>query len=72
MTMAVGVRRRQFGCEYLGRLESVLVHTAAGGLGLAELQVARELGIPRRTFREKYLTQLREVFAAKDMDDYLR
>jgi len=35
-------------------------------------QVARELGIPRRTFREKHLTQLREVFTAKDMDDYLR
>jgi len=35
-------------------------------------QVARELGIPRRTFREKHLTQLREVFAAKGMDDYLR
>ena len=35
-------------------------------------QVARELGIPRRTFREKHLAQLREVFAAKGMDDYLR
>ena len=35
-------------------------------------QVARELGIPRRTFREKHLVQLREVFAAKGMDDYLR
>ena len=35
-------------------------------------EVARELGIPRRTFREKHLTQLREVFAAKGMDDYLR
>ena len=28
-------------------------------------QVARELGIPRRTFREKHLTQLREVFSDK-------
>ncbi len=35
-------------------------------------QVARELGIPRGTFRVKHLRQLREVFAAKGMDDYLR
>ena len=35
-------------------------------------EVARELGIPRRTFREKHLAQLREVFAANRMDDYLR
>lgn len=37
MTMAVGVRRRQFGCEYLGRLESVLVHTPG-----TELEMVRE------------------------------
>ncbi len=35
-------------------------------------EVARELGIPRRTFREKHLAQLRQVFAANRMDDYLR
>lgn len=35
-------------------------------------EVAREMGIPRRTFREKHLAQLREVFAANRMDDYLR
>jgi len=35
-------------------------------------EVARELGIPRRTFREKHLAQLRKVFAAARMDDYLR
>ena len=35
-------------------------------------EVARDLGIPRRTFREKHLAQLREVFAANRMDDYLR
>ena len=35
-------------------------------------EVARELGIPRRTFREKHLTQLREAFAANRIDDYLR
>jgi len=35
-------------------------------------EVARELGIPRRTFREKHLMQLRDVFAAKGMGDYLR
>jgi len=35
-------------------------------------EVARKLGIPRRTFREKYLAQLRKVFAAHRMDDYLR
>jgi len=35
-------------------------------------EVVRALGIPRRTFREKHLAQLREVFAASRMDDYLR
>ena len=35
-------------------------------------QVARKLGIPRRTFREGYLVQLRVIFASKNMDDYLR
>lgn len=35
-------------------------------------EVARDLGIPRRTFREKHLAQLRKVFAAHRMDDYLR
>lgn len=35
-------------------------------------EVARDLGIPRRTFREKHLAQLREVFAASRLDDYLR
>jgi hypothetical protein len=35
-------------------------------------QVAREQGIPRRTFRDKHLTQLREVFAAKGMKVYRR
>lgn len=35
-------------------------------------EVARELGISRRTFREKHLAQLRAVFAASRMDDYLR
>lgn len=35
-------------------------------------QVARELGIPRRTFREKYMPRLREVLSAHGMDGYLR
>ena len=35
-------------------------------------EVARDLGIPRRTFRDRHLAQLREVFAANRMDDYLR
>ena len=35
-------------------------------------EVARDLGIPRRTFREKHLAQLRDVFAASRLDDYLR
>ncbi len=35
-------------------------------------EVARELGIPRGTFRDRYLAQIREVFAAKRLDDYLR
>ena len=35
-------------------------------------EVARELGIPRRTFRDRHLAQLREAFAANRMDDYLR
>ena len=34
-------------------------------------QVARELGIPRRTFREKHLVQLHEAFAAKGLNHYL-
>jgi hypothetical protein len=34
-------------------------------------QVARDLGIPRSTFYKKHLTQLREVFAANHMDDYM-
>jgi len=35
-------------------------------------QVARELGISRRTFREKHLAQLQEAFATRGMDIYLR
>ncbi|MBI1373325.1 MAG: sigma-70 family RNA polymerase sigma factor [Phycisphaera sp.] len=34
-------------------------------------QTAREMGIPRRTFREKHLAQLRELFKAKGLDQYL-
>jgi len=34
-------------------------------------RVARELGIPRRTFRETYLTQLREAFTAKGLALYV-
>ena len=34
--------------------------------------VARKLNIPRRTFREKHMTQLREIFTAMGMDGYLR
>ena len=34
-------------------------------------EAARELGIPRGTFRDRYLAQLREVFAAKRLNDYL-
>jgi len=34
-------------------------------------KVACELGIPRRTFRDKYLAQLREAFKAKGLDQYL-
>jgi RNA polymerase sigma-70 factor (ECF subfamily) len=35
-------------------------------------EVARALNIPRRTLRDKHLAQLREVFAASRMNDYLR
>ncbi len=35
-------------------------------------EVARELGIPRGTFRDRYLERLREVFVAKRVDEYLR
>ena len=34
-------------------------------------EVARELGIPRGTFRDNYLARLREAFAAKRLNDYL-
>jgi len=34
-------------------------------------QAAREMGIPRSTFREKHLAQLREFFKAKGLDQYL-
>ena len=34
-------------------------------------QVARELGVPRRTFRDKHLVQLHEIFTAKGMNHYL-
>jgi len=34
-------------------------------------EVARSLGIPRSTFRDNYLAQLREAFAASRLDDYL-
>lgn len=34
-------------------------------------QAAREMGIPRRTFREKHLVQLRELFKTKGLDQYL-
>lgn len=34
-------------------------------------EVARELGIPRGSFRDRYLAQLREAFATKRLNDYL-
>jgi len=34
-------------------------------------EVACELGIARSTFRDRYLAQLREVFAANRLNDYL-
>jgi len=34
-------------------------------------EVARSLGIPRSTFRDNYLAQLREAFAVSRLDDYL-
>ena len=34
-------------------------------------QAAREMGVPRRTFREKHLVQLQETFRAKGLDLYL-
>ena len=34
-------------------------------------QAAREMGVPRRTFREKHLVQLREAFKAKGLNLYL-
>lgn len=34
-------------------------------------EVARELGIPRGTFRDIYLARLREVFAANRLNEYL-
>ena len=38
---------------------------------LSVAEVARELGIPRRTFRMNHLSKLRRAFAACHMDDYL-
>ncbi len=35
-------------------------------------EVACELGIARSTFRDRYLARLREAFAAKRLDEYLR
>lgn len=34
-------------------------------------QAAQEMGVPRRTFREKHMAQLRELFKAKGLDLYL-
>ena len=34
-------------------------------------QAAREMGIPRRTFREKHLAMIREIFKAYGLDLYL-
>ncbi|HRU20183.1 MAG TPA: sigma-70 family RNA polymerase sigma factor [Kiritimatiellia bacterium] len=34
-------------------------------------EVARELGIPRGTFRDRYMGKLREAFGAKRLNDYL-
>jgi len=34
-------------------------------------QVARELRVPRRTFRDKHLAQLREIFYAKGLGEYV-
>lgn len=34
-------------------------------------RVARELGVPRRTFRDRHLAQLRELFTEKGLGDYL-
>ena len=38
---------------------------------MSATQAARELGIPRRTFREKHLAQLHAIFKAKGLDQYL-
>jgi DNA-directed RNA polymerase specialized sigma24 family protein len=38
---------------------------------MSATQAAREMGIPRRTFREKHLVQLSEIFKAKGLDQYL-
>lgn len=35
-------------------------------------EVSRDLGIPRRTFREKHLAPLRAIFAAAGLRDYLK
>lgn len=34
--------------------------------------VARRLGIPRRTLRSRYLRELRQIFLAHGLEDYLR
>lgn len=34
-------------------------------------QAAREMGVPRRTFREKHLVQLHKAFTAKGLNHYL-
>lgn len=55
----------------LGSLSPELRQVAAMLQSQSVAEVARELGIPRRTFREKHLAQLREVFTNNRLDDYL-
>lgn len=57
--------------DVLSELPEELRAAAEMLMAMRPAQVARELGIPRSTFYETHLAQLRAAFKAKGLDDYM-
>ena len=59
-------------CVTLGNLPPELRQIAEMLKTQSVLQIANSLGMPRRTFRDRYLKKLREAFEANDMENYVK
>ena len=55
----------------LANLSPELRRAAALLQTMSATQAARQMGVPRRTFRDKHLAQLREAFTAEGLNHYL-